>query len=109
MHHEPVRDDAHLRAVAHDVRFAERDGVAGLGYLALEAVQVLVLAEDHGIVVADALDQQPLGVVRRARAHHLQPRDVGEQRGQHLRVLGRGAKPSPDHRADHDRRLCLAA
>ena len=60
-------------ALAHDVRLAEGNGVGLLGHLALEAVQVLVLAEDHRVVVADRLDQQALGVVGVARAHDLQP------------------------------------
>ena len=109
MHHQPVGDDADRTPFAHDRGFAEWNRVRGLGHLAFETVEVLVLAEDHRVVVADALDQQPLGVVRRARADDLEPGDVGEQRRQHLAVLGRGAKAGADHRADHDRGLGLAA
>ena len=42
---------------------AERDGVGLVRHLALHVVHRLVLEEDHRVVVADRLDQQPLGVV----------------------------------------------
>ena len=68
-----------------------------------------MLAEDHRIVVADRLDQQALGVIGVRRADDLQPGNMGEERGQHLRMLGRGAEAGADHGADDHRRLGLAA
>ena len=50
-------------------------------------VEHLVLEEDHRVVVADGLDEQALGVVGRRGHDDLQPRDVGEDRVQRLRVL----------------------
>ena len=91
LHHAPERDDRHVVALAHDVGLAERDRVRLLGHVALERVEHLVLEEDHRVVVADRLDQQALGVVGVRRHDDLQPRDVGEDRVQRLRVLRRRA------------------
>ena len=68
-----------------------------------------MLAEDDGIVVADGLHQQSLGIIGVGRADDLQSGNVGEDRGEHLRMLGGRAEPGPDHGADDHRRLGLAA
>jgi len=78
--------------VVRDIRFAERDRIGFLRHVAFHAVQQLVLAEDHRIVVADRLDQKALRGVGRRRAHDLEAGNVREQRREHLRVLRRRAQ-----------------
>ena len=94
--HHPAEGDDRDVACPRARRWPRRTGSCScLRHLALEVVQDLVLAEDHRVVVADRLDQQALGVVRRARAHHLQARDVGEERVQHCECCAAARKPAP--------------
>ena len=72
-------------------------------------IEILVLAEDHRVVVADRLDEQSLGVVGVGRTDDLEARNMGEDRRQHLRMLRGGAKAGAHHGANDDRRLGLAA
>ena len=109
VHHQAIGDDRAVLAFAHHVGFSQRNGVRALGHFAFHGVKVFVLAKNHRVVVPDRLDQQALGVVRRAWAHHLEPRNVREQRREHLAVLRCRAKTGTDHGADHHRRFGLAA
>ena len=84
MDHHAVGHDRAVAAVAHHVRFRKRDGIGFLRHVGLGGVEILVLAEDHRIVVADRLDEQSLGVVGIGGTDDLEPGNMGEERGQHL-------------------------
>ena len=109
MHHAGERHDRHVVAVAHDVGLAERDRIGLVRHLGAQIVHQLVFAEDHRVVVADRLDQQTLGVIGIRRHDAFETGDGGENPVGALRVLRRGTAPGADHRADDERRLCLAA
>ena len=66
--HAADRDHRDVFTFAQQVRLAKRDRVRTVGHFALARVERLVLEEHHGIVVADRLDQQALGVIRRSMA-----------------------------------------
>ena len=79
--HARDADDGHVGALAADDGLAEVDEVVVvLGHLAALAVEVLVLDEDHGVVVADGRLQQALGVGRR-RGH-------GDEQAGHVQEEG---------------------
>ena len=107
--HQPVGHEGHVAPFARDVRLAKRDRIRLFRDLRLRIVEALVFQEDHRVVVADGLDQQPLAVVGVRGADHLHAGDVREDRGQHLAVLRRRAETRAAHGPDHHRRLCLAA
>ena len=109
MHHAAEGDDQRVVALAHDVRLGERNRVAAIRDLALGVVEQLVLQEDHRIVVADRLDQQPLRVIGAGGDHHLQPGDMGEDRIQRLAVLRARAGAGAVGGADDQRRGRAAA
>ena len=74
-------DDRHVGALAAHGGLAEAgDVVAVLGHLAPLAVEVLVLDEDDGVVVADRRLEQALGVGGGARH--------GDEQARHLEVHG---------------------
>ena len=76
--HQPVGDDRDLRARVGDLGLAERDRVVGVGDVAADrAVHLLVLEEQHRVVVADRRAQQAAGVVRRGRHDDLEARARG--------------------------------
>ena len=79
------------RALAHDVRAAERqrEVLVRLRDAAGDVVEHEVLDEQHGVVVADRRLQQPVGVERRRRRDDLQARRVREPDLEALRVLRR--------------------
>ncbi len=54
-----------------------------------------MLKEHHGVVVPDRCDQQALEISRGCRIGHLQPGDVGERGGEHLRMLS--GRPDAAH------------
>ena len=63
-----VRDDREVRSLPRDARLADRHEVIARRHLALDApVQVLVLEEEHAVVVADRRLHQPLRVLGRRR------------------------------------------
>ena len=67
-------------------------------------VEVLVLQVQRRVVVADRADQQPGGVLGRARHHDLEARDVREVRLDALAVRGPGPQPAAErgpHRHRH--------
>ena len=85
---------------AHDRRLAERHRVVALGHVALGgAVDALGLEEEHRIGIADRGEEQALRVVRVARAHDLEARDVDEERLGRLRVVEPAADAAADGRA----------
>ncbi len=75
-------DQGQVLALALDVGLADGDSVFlfGFGHIAARKVEHLVLQEEHGVLVADRGEQQPLGVIRGGGDGHL---DAGE--------LGKGA------------------
>src|SRR3954470_9970562 len=74
VHHRAVRDDREVGSFARDAG-GERRRVEAVGHLTLHApVEVLVLEEEDGVVIAHGADQQALGVLGRRRRDHLQPR-----------------------------------
>ena len=86
--HQPVRDHGELRALAGHGRTAERDCVVRIRHVTADrSVHLLVLEEEHRIVVPDRGPQQALGVVWRGRDDDLQARDVGEERLHGLGVI----------------------
>ena len=93
-----------LRAGVRDRRLAEGHDVLGRGDVAAHGpVHLLVLEEEHRVVVADRRAQETGGVVRRRRDDDLQPRHVGEERLDRLRVVQRAVDPAAVRRADGHR------
>ena len=110
MNHRAPAQHGHLAALAHHLGLTDRDGVVPLGNLApRRAVDPFRFHEDHGIFVADAGQQQPLGVDRVRRHHHLQSRNVDEQRFGRLRMVVAALDAAADRRADDQRRGIFAA
>ena len=101
MHHLLDAHDGHVVALAHDLGYAEGDGVRLLGHLQFDHVEPLVLDEDDGVGIAYGLDEQALGVIRGRGRHDLEAGHVGIERVERLRVLGTGAKAGTGHGA-HD-------
>ena len=77
--------------------------VRGRHVAANRAVHLLVLEEQHRVVVPDRRAQEPLGVVGRGRDHDLEPRDVGEERLHGLRVVQGAVNAAAERGADHHR------
>ncbi len=109
MHHLANRDDGDVLAFANHIRFAERDRIGLVGNLGFVVVHCLVLEIDDGIVVADGLDQQPLGVIGVGGNDHLHAGHMGEERIERLAVLGRSPQARAVHRPDDQRGFRLAA
>ena len=101
-HRGAERDDGHVRPLPRDGGRAEVDRVALLrhGRRVAEEEQLL-LEEDDRVVVLDRRREQALRVEGIRRHHDDEPRDVGEERLEALRVLGAepdaGAADHPDH------------
>jgi len=102
-HHGDVAPGAPHHALA------EGHKVLPVGHLAGPGVHQLRLQEDHRVVVPDRAFEEPLGVVRGGRGRHLQPRHVGEEALQRLRVLGRQVLGRAVGPAEHDGHGNLAA
>ncbi len=67
------------RALSRQPRLADGDDVVARGQLFLDpAVEILVLEEEHAIVVPDGRLDQTLGIARRGRIDDLEPRGVQE-------------------------------
>ena len=85
MDHRRVGDDAEVAAFANDVGFADGDDVIFGGDFAFDAaVEIFVLEEDAGIVVADGGFDQAFGVVGRGGADDFEARIVDKP---HLGIL----------------------
>ena len=97
MNHRAIGEDGQPVAFGNLPRLAQRDLVIAFGHhagvellprlhrlvvIAREraVVDALGLEEDDRVVVLDARDQQPLGVIGRGRDHRLEARDMGEDR-----------------------------
>ena len=86
--HARDADDGDVLTLADDPRAAEVDRVVVLlGHVAALAVQVLVLDEDHGVVVADRRLEQALGVGR-GRGHG--DEQAGDVEVERLEAVGVG-------------------
>src|ERR1700685_4594649 len=84
--HRSVGDDAEIAAFADDVCFADWDDIIFRGNFALDAaVEIFVLEEDAGIVVANGGFDQALGIVGRGGADDFEAGIVDEP---HLGILG---------------------
>src|SRR5271154_3758937 len=107
MHHGAVSDDAHVRALSRDPRFAERHGIVGTGVsraVVRLAVKMLVLEEHYWVVRAYRRPQQAAKIERRRRHHHSQPRNVGENYFAALAVINPATgQITADGHADHRR------
>ena len=87
-----------------DLGLAERDRVVGVGDVAADgSIHLLVLEEEHRVLVADRRAEQAAGVVRRGRHDHLEPRHVGEERLDRLRVIERAVDAAAVRGADRHR------
>ena len=87
-----------------DGRLAERHDVVGVGHVAAHrAVHLLVLEEQHRVVVADRRAEQPARVVRRRRDDDLEPGHVGEEGLDALRVVQRAVDAAAVRRPDDHR------
>ena len=91
-----------------DVGLADRDDVVLVRQVFLDApVEVLVLDEEHRVVVADGGLEQALGVVRRRRRDDLEARAVHEH-GLGVQRVVRPAVHAAAGRAAHDDRAGAA-
>src|SRR5580704_14131110 len=89
MDHGCVRDYAQVAAFADDVRFTDGDDVSFGGHFDFDAaVEIFVLEENAGIVVADGGFDQAFGVVGRGRANYFEAGIVDEPHLGILRVEG---------------------
>ena len=79
--HQRQRDDGDVRALADDGRLAERDLVVLLGHRPLDASRLAVFEEEHRVVAAQGVREQPLGVVGRRRARRRAGRGSGRTSG----------------------------
>ena len=108
--HDAERDDRHMLADALDLGAADRqDEVLVRRAIERVAVKDLVLQHDDRIGIADRRAQQPLGIGRRPRRHHLQPRHMRIPARVALRVLRGDARCRAVRAAEHDRAAHLAA
>ena len=91
-------------AFAHDVGFAEGDGVvgAGIGGAAIGfAIEALVLEEEHGVVAADGGAEESVGVEGVGGEDDANAGGVGEEAFAGLRVIdGSAGEIAADGDAD---------
>lgn len=66
-------------------------------------IKPLRLQKHHGVGVFDGCDQQPLGIIRIGRDHHLQPADMGEEGFRALAVRLPAKNPAAGGHAENDR------
>ena len=86
MHHGGISNDTQVAAFTGDARLAQRHNVIFRRNFFLDAaIEILVLKEDDGIIVADSRFDQTLGVVGSSRTHHFQ---AGRVHKPHFRILG---------------------
>src|SRR5271166_3807676 len=89
MNHRRISNDAEVAAFANKVGFADGDDVIFGGDFALDAaVEIFVLEENAGIVVADGGFDEALGVVGRGGADDFEAGIVDEPHLGILRVEG---------------------
>src|SRR6267154_2721919 len=104
MNHRGISNDAEVAAFADYVRFADGDDVIFCGDFALDAaVEIFVLEEDAGIVVADGGFDQTFGVVRRGGADDFKAGIVDEPHLGILRVEGAAVDVSTAGTAENER------
>jgi hypothetical protein len=105
MHHCGIRDDAEISAFARHARFADWDDViVGGDFFFDPAIEIFVLEEDAGIVVANGGFDQAFGVVGRGGADDFQARIVDEPHLGILRVEGAAVDISAAGTAKDERR-----
>ena len=106
MHRQPVADHRYVGTGALDVRRADGQGVFPIRHLAAhQAVGLLVLQEDHRVVVANGRFEQALGLVGRGRGDHDQAWGVEKQGFHVLRVKQAAADAAAVGDADGHRNL----
>ena len=99
-----VGDDRQILALARRAGLADRDDVITRRHRLLDAtVEILVLEEEHAVVIANRRLEESLGVARGGRIDHLEARRVDESRLRVLRVEGSAAditaaRSAADHR-----------
>ena len=85
MHHGSVSNHAEVTARAHHTGLPERNNIVVFRDFSFDAaIEIFVLEEDNGIVVADGGFNQPLSVVRRRGANDFQSGIVHKP---HFRIL----------------------
>ena len=111
--HESHRHQRHILAGALYVRHADGDGVIGVvnivGDLLLDLIELLWLAEQHGVVRADGGLQQALGVIGAGGGDDGQAGGVHEQAFHRVGMFTARAVGGAGSAADHQRQLVFRA
>src|SRR5690606_12606167 len=102
-HHRSPGQYRHVFPLPHLSGLPDGNLVPPLGHLLpMGAVQLHRFQEDDRIGILDGGQQQPLGIVRSGRSHHLQSRGVHKQSLRRIGVEFRGADPPAVGSADHE-------
>src|SRR5262249_22968406 len=102
-------NDRHVGAFRDHPRLAEWDRVVAFGNRSVDVVKPAMFEEHHRIVVLDASDKQPFGVVRRRGHDDLEPRNMRKPSMQTLGMLRTLAPAAADDHSYRHRYLGLAA
>src|SRR5271157_4933573 len=104
MNHRRISNDAEVAAFANKVGFADGDDVIFGGDFALDAaVEIFVLEENAGVVVADGGFDEAFGVVGRGGADDFEAGIVDEPHLGILRVEGAAVNVSATGAAQNER------
>ena len=104
VHHGGEADHGQVPALAPDGSLADGHGVVVQRHVLFDSpVEVLVLEEQHRVVVAHRRLDEALGVVGRAGADHLETRRVDEIHLRVLRVEGPAMDAAAHRAANHQR------
>ena len=105
MHHGSISNDAQVAALPGDSRLAQRDNVIFGGHFIFDAaVQVFVLEENYGVVVADGSLDETFRVISSRGTDHFQTRSMHEVHFGILRMKGTAMDIAPAGAANHERR-----
>src|SRR5277367_1689247 len=105
MHHCGIRNNAEVAALPGDSRLAQgHDVIFGRNFFFDTPVEILVLAEDHRIVVANRGLDETLRVVGARGANHFQARRVDKPHLWILRVKWTAVDVAAARPANHERR-----
>src|SRR5437763_13651145 len=94
-----------MAALAGNSRFTDGDNVIICRYIVLySAVEILVLEEDNGIIVADSRFDQPFRIVSAGRADDFQAGHMDKPHFRILRVKWAAMNVSAARAPNHERR-----